>query len=93
MDFFGIGAGELLLIIIVAFIVIGPAKIPKAAKTIGKTISALKKASSELTSQVNKELEEEEKTLSDSKNILADPLNASLDKGATISTSSDNRKE
>jgi len=33
MDFFGIGPWEILLIIIVALIVVGPGKIPEIART------------------------------------------------------------
>ena len=57
MDFFGIGPWEILLIIIVALIVVGPGKIPEIARTLGKTIRAVRKASAELTTAVTRELE------------------------------------
>jgi Tat protein translocase TatB subunit len=77
MDFFGIGIGELILIIIVALIVIGPAKIPGMARTLGRTINSLKKASGDLTSQINKELEAEELGKSGAKNAPAEKLPSS----------------
>ncbi len=62
MSFFDMGIGEILLIIIVALVIWGPGKIPQIARTIGKTMATLKKASQDLTTQITRELEEEEKT-------------------------------
>ncbi len=61
MDFFGIGMGEILLVLIVALIIWGPGKIPEIAGTLGRTVRALRKASSDLTTMVTKELSAEEK--------------------------------
>jgi Tat protein translocase TatB subunit len=63
MDFLGIGAPELLLILIVALIVAGPAKVQEIARSLGKTIRAVRKASSDLTASVSRELEEAKKDL------------------------------
>ena len=57
MDFFGIGTGEILLIIVVALIIWGPHKLPGIARTLGKTVRALKKATYDLTSEVTKEID------------------------------------
>ena len=61
MDFFGIGLGEVLLILVVALIIWGPKRLPQIARTIGKTTRALRKATYDLTSQVTKELDIEER--------------------------------
>jgi len=61
MHFFDMGIGEILLIIIVALIIWGPDKIPEIARTLGKTMRILRKASFDLTAQISKELEGEEK--------------------------------
>jgi sec-independent protein translocase protein TatA len=61
MDFFGIGPWEILLILIVALIVVGPGKLPGIARTMGRTVRAIRRASSELTSAVTRELEAAEK--------------------------------
>jgi len=45
---FGIGLPELILIMAVALIVVGPAKLPELAKALGKGIFELKKAASSL---------------------------------------------
>ncbi|MFC2014453.1 Sec-independent protein translocase protein TatB [Chloroflexota bacterium] len=60
MGFFDMGIGEILLVIVVALIIWGPGKMPEIARTVGKTISTLRKTSYELTAQVRKELELEE---------------------------------
>ena len=61
MGFLGIGSWELLLILVLALIILGPGKLPEIARTIGRTIRAIKKASSELTMVVTRELEINEK--------------------------------
>ncbi len=61
-DFFGIGAGEILLILIVAVIALGPARMVELGRALGKLMGTLKKASYDLTTQVNRELEEEKKS-------------------------------
>lgn len=50
---FGLGAGEILVIAIVALIFIGPKKLPELAKNLGKGLREFQKAKDELMSQVN----------------------------------------
>ncbi len=59
MGFFGIGTGEIFLIIVVALIIWGPGRLPEIARTLGKTVRALKKATFDLTAEVTKEIDEE----------------------------------
>ena len=40
---FGLGMGEIVVILIVALLFIGPEQLPKAAKTIGKGLRELRK--------------------------------------------------
>ena len=61
MDFFGIGAGELLLILVVALIIWGPGRLPEIARTLGRTVRALRKATFDLTTEVTKEIDGEKK--------------------------------
>ncbi len=61
MDFFGIGMGEVLLILIIALIIWGPGRVIEIGSTLGKMVRNLKKVTSDLTAQVTKELEKEEK--------------------------------
>ena len=44
---FGIGMPELLLILAIALIVIGPKKLPDLAKSLGRTLREFKKATNE----------------------------------------------
>jgi sec-independent protein translocase protein TatA len=62
MDLFGIGAGELLMIFLVAFLVLGPRKVIDFGKSAGKMVRSVKKASTDLTSSLTHELEEEERS-------------------------------
>ena len=62
MGFFGIGSWEILLVLVVALVIFGPGKLPEIARTLGKTVRALKKASFDLTTAVTKEIEENNPT-------------------------------
>ena len=55
---FGIGLPELILIMAVALIVVGPDKLPELAKSLGKGIVELKKAAAGLKESLNEDEEE-----------------------------------
>jgi len=61
MNFLDMGIMEIVLVLVVALIIWGPGKIPEIARNFGKFMSAMKKMSFDLTTQVKKELELEEK--------------------------------
>ena len=50
---FGIGAPELVLILIVGLIVFGPGKLPEMGRTLGKGLREFHKASNALTTAIN----------------------------------------
>ena len=50
---FGIGMPELLLILAVALIVLGPKKLPEMARSLGKALAELKKSTEELKGNLN----------------------------------------
>ena len=58
MGSFGIGFWEIAFILIIALLIFGPGKLPEAARTIGKGLRWLRKASTELTTEISKELNE-----------------------------------
>ncbi len=49
----GVGAGELLLILVVAFIFVGPEDLPKVARALGKAVRLVRKSINEFTELTN----------------------------------------
>lgn len=54
---FGIGFPELVVILLLALIVIGPERLPAIARALGRGIAALKQAADEAQSHVRDELQ------------------------------------
>ena len=57
MGFLGIGTWEILLILVLALIILGPGKLTEFARTLGKTVRAIRKASTDLTTTITRELD------------------------------------
>lgn len=57
---FGIGGTELLLILLVALLVLGPKSIPQIARTLGKALREFRQVSSEFQHTLNTEITFEE---------------------------------
>lgn len=49
---FGIGTGELIVILIVALIIIGPQKLPEIAKSLGKAMGEVKRATRDIQDEL-----------------------------------------
>ena len=56
---FGIGLPELILILGIALIVVGPEKLPEMAKSIAKVVLDLKKTASSLKESLHEEMKDE----------------------------------
>lgn len=56
---FGIGTWELLLIFVIALIILGPKKLPELAKTLGKGLAEFRRASQEIKSTLDLELNQD----------------------------------
>jgi TatA/E family protein of Tat protein translocase len=105
---FGIGMPEMILILAIALIVIGPKKLPDLAKSLGRAMREFKKATNEFkeTIQLDSGMEDVKKAFSDigddvkeAVDLPPDPVNKPDDQPATGSTvdttknKKDNEKE
>ena len=57
MDLFGIGFGEIILVLVVALVIFGPGRIVEIGLKLGKVARTLRKVTYDLTTQVARELE------------------------------------
>jgi sec-independent protein translocase protein TatB len=60
---FGLGFGEIVIVAILALVLLGPDRLPEAAKTIGKTLRDLRKATDGLKGQLEAEMYSVEKVV------------------------------
>lgn len=100
MDFFGIGSGELVLILLVLFMVFGPSRLPEIAGLMGKAMRKLKQASSEMNrnlKEVSDELaetgRETGKGVTGEKGIAAELKDVSKELGEAASIRSTLKKD
>ena len=59
MNFLDLGLLEVVLILVVVLIAFGPGRVVEIGKTLGRTVRAFRKATSSLTIQMTKEMNEE----------------------------------
>jgi sec-independent protein translocase protein TatB len=59
---FGIGTSEVLLILLIVLIVLGPKEIPKVARTLGRAMREFQRITDELKQTLNAEIDNEEET-------------------------------
>jgi len=81
---FGMSMTEIVIIAILALVLLGPDRLPEAAKTIGKTVKDLKKATDGLKDQIESELYQAERSLEKSIRAPEVPPVASAAMGATV---------
>ena len=59
---FGIGVPELMVILVIALVVLGPSRLPDVAKAVGKALAEFRKATSDISDElkdVRRSLEQE----------------------------------
>ena len=85
---FGIGMPEVLIILAVALIVIGPKKLPDLAKSLGRAIGEFKKATREFKQsvEINGELKDVKETVAGMNESIKEAVD-------DVSTISDNKHE
>lgn len=76
---FNIGGGEFLVIAIIALIVLGPQRLPDAARQVGKAMGELRRLSSGFQSELKSAFDESERSAAPTRDVL----------GATPSPSED----
>jgi len=57
---FGIGTSEILIILLLALLVLGPKEIPKIARTLGRGLREIERAKDELKESIEFEIEDKE---------------------------------
>ena len=99
---FGIGMPELLLLLAIALIVVGPKKLPELAKALGRGIAEFKKATNELKEslETNTEFSELKQSFDDIQETVVDATLPSTDSEdldseevSTATTTSDQEDE
>ena len=91
---FGIGMPEMILILAIALIVIGPKKLPDLAKSLGRAMREFKRATSEFKESI--EINDEVKELKDVKKSfddLSDEIRENMDVTKELKDPDNNKKE
>jgi len=80
---FDIGFSELVLVAVVALIVVGPERLPKAARTLGHLVGRLQRYVSDVKADINREIELDElRKLQKQVQTAADDLKTSVETAA-----------
>jgi TatA/E family protein of Tat protein translocase len=70
MDFFGMGAPEILVILVVALVVVGPRKLPELGRQVGRAIYQFRKATQDLSNEFTREFMDVRDVVQDTRNSL-----------------------
>jgi TatA/E family protein of Tat protein translocase len=83
MNLFGMGPMELLLIVVMALIVFGPARLPEIMGQVGKAINDFRRATSELSDEFNRTIQAE---LQETRAVIDETKAAVSDVQATVNS-------
>ena len=70
---FGIGLPELIIILVVALLVVGPSKLPEVARSIGKAFGDFRRMADEVKETFVQDLDQEEGNRAESKEVARTP--------------------
>ena len=92
---FGIGMPELIVILAVALIVLGPKRLPEIARSLGKAMREFKNATNELKSAVNldDDIKDIKHTISDVKSDVWNASELQIDKVSAEAGKPDDREK
>ena len=79
MNFFGIGAMELVFVLVIALLVLGPNKMVETARTLGKYFRELQRAASEVPKLLSLEEEQPKAELPPRQSISDEPSDQQSD--------------
>lgn len=83
---FGIGIPELVIIFIIALLVLGPKKLPEIAKALGRAFAEFKRATEEIKSSMQDEIQKVAKTTEPLKEITTS-IKDDIEKAASVKDS------
>jgi sec-independent protein translocase protein TatB len=89
---FGIGMPELLLILALALIVLGPKKLPELAKALGKGLAEFRRATEDLKSEF-RQMEREVEEASSSATLKDEPLDETPSQPSAADSTADLEKK
>lgn len=83
---FGLGTSEILVILLVALLVLGPQKLPGLARTLGKTLGEFRRVSTEFQRTLNAEVEmaEQQKKNSNEADAVSAPQKQTVAAGSSM---------
>jgi len=76
---FNIGGGEFMIIALIALIVLGPQRLPEAARKVGKVMGDLRRISSGFQNELKSAMDETKSTSTPARDVLAPEPAASTD--------------
>lgn len=77
-----LGSGELLVIFFVALIVLGPNKLPDAARQVGRAVAEIRRISGGFQREMREAMREPLETVDDLKNAATDPFGSARSSAA-----------
>jgi len=79
---FGIGMPELLIVLVVALLVLGPRKLPEAARSLGRGMAEFRRASNDLRNSLTAPIDEIKDTVADLGRDLTEDDGSASDSGS-----------